>query len=170
MGELMGDRPNDGSSAGAPRFPLHLCARRSGLCVAGILAATGLLFTWQAALIDLGHIGLPGPGFFPLVLAALVVIFSVIIGIDLWRTPANGETVALLHRDVVIVMAAALAVPLVFDLLGALLTLGLFAVAVLVLIARVPLLLATVSAGAFVAVCWIFFQVLLGLQLPTGPF
>jgi len=84
--------------------------------------------------------------------------------------PANGETVALGHRDVLIVLAAALAVPLLFDPLGAYLTLGLFGVVVLVLIARVSLLLAIAASVAGMAACWYFFEVLLGLQLPTGPF
>jgi hypothetical protein len=68
------------------------------------------------------------------------------------------------------VMAALLAVPLVFVSLGALLTLAVFVVAVLVFVARVSLWLAVVAAAAFVAACWVMFEVLLGLQLPTGPF
>jgi len=162
----MSDRSDDG----AGRLPRILCARRSGVCVAAMLAVVGLLFAWQSSLLDLGHIGLPGPGFFPLVLGVVVAVFSTLIGIERWRMPANGETVALGHRDVLIVLAAALAVPLVFDPLGAYLTLGLFGVVVLVLIARVSLLLAIAASAAGMAACWYFFEVLLGLQLPTGPF
>ena len=150
-----------------------------------ILAAVGALFAWQAALLDLGHVGLPGPGFFPLALAIAVILFSIIIGIEHWRSAAGSkaagskaaggeavgsEKVEFFHRDVVIVMAASLAVPLVFLRLGALLTLGLFAVAILVIVARVSLWLAVVAAAAFVGACWVMFEVLLGLQLPTGPF
>ena len=58
--------------------------------------------------------------------------------------------------------------PLVFESLGALPTLGLFGMTVLVLVARVHLMLAITAAGLGVAACWYFFQVLLGLQLPTG--
>ena len=52
------------------------------MLVAGMLAAVGVLFVWQAALLDLGDIALPGPGFFPLVLGAALTIFAAVIGID----------------------------------------------------------------------------------------
>ena len=164
----MSESSNEPGRAG--RLPLVVGARGGGICVAAILAAVGALFAWQASLLDLGHVGLPGPGFFPLVLAIVVTALAIIIGVEHWRAPAGGEKVALFHRDVLIVMAASLAVPLVFSALGALLALGLFAVAILVIVARVPLLLAIVAAAAFVATCWIMFEVLLGLQLPVGPF
>ncbi len=90
------------------------------------------------------------------------------IGIDCWRS-AGAETVELGHRDVAIVIVALLAVPLVFELLGANITLGLLGTVLLVLIGRVPLPLAIAAAGLGMAACWYFFQVLLGLQLPAGP-
>jgi hypothetical protein len=71
---------------------------------------------------------------------------------------------------VLIVMAASMAVPMVFVSAGALATLGLFGVAILVFVARISLPLAVVATSAFVAACWVMFAVLLGLQLPTGPF
>jgi hypothetical protein len=138
------------------------------MLVAGMLAAVGAVFVWQAALLDLGDIALPGPGFFPLVLGAALTIFAAVIGIECWRT-SGCETVELGHRDVVIVIAALLAVPLVFELLGANMTLGLFGTLLLVLIGRVALPLAIAAAGLGMAACWYFFQVLLGLQLPAGP-
>jgi putative tricarboxylic transport membrane protein len=151
-------------------LPRLFCARRSGVIVAGVLAAIGLLFVWQSSLLDLGRIGLPGPGFFPLVMGAIVVGGAAVIAVERWRTPANGETVALGHRDVLIVLAATFAVPLLFEPLGAYLTLGLFAMVLLVLIARVSPLIAIAAAVPGMAACWFFFQVLLGLQLPMGPF
>src|SRR5258705_219333 len=63
----------------------------------------------------------------------------------------------------------ALVAPLVFESLGAYITLGLFGTTLLVLIARLPPLLAVMATGVGLAACWYFFQVLLGLQLPTGP-
>jgi putative tricarboxylic transport membrane protein len=151
-------------------LPRKVDVRRGGLTIAGILAATGLLFAGLSLRLDLGSIGLPGPGFFPLVLGLLIVAFSIVIGIERWRTPSNGETVELGHRDVLIVLAAALMVPPLFDPLGAYLTLGLFGVVLLVLVARVSPLLAIASAVVGMAACWYFFQVLLGLQIPMGPF
>ena len=138
------------------------------MLVAGVLAAVGVVFVWQAALLDLGDVALPGPGFFPLVLGAALTIFAVVIGIECRRTPAS-DTIVLGHRDLAIVIAALLAVPLLFESLGAIITLGLLGTALLVLIGRVRLPLAIAAAGLGMAACWYFFQVLLGLQLPAGP-
>ena len=160
----MSDRSDDG----AGRLPRILCARRSGVCVAAMLAVVGLLFVWQSSLLDLGHIGLPGPGFFPLVLGGVVAAFSTLIGIERWRTPANGETVALGHRDVLIVLAA-LAFPLVFDPARRLSHArpvwrgGAGA-------HRAGFACSRSRRARPVAACWYFFQVLLGLQLPDRPF
>jgi hypothetical protein len=147
-----------------------ISARYGGMCVAAVLAAIGLIFTWQASLIDFGDFALPGPGFFPLVLGVVVFVLASVIGVRDWFQTAGGETVELGHRDVLIVLAAMAAVPALFEPLGAYATLGLFGAALLVLIARCSLVVAAVSAAIGMAACWYFFQVALGLQLPIGPF
>lgn len=144
-------------------------ANRGGICVAAVLAITGLLFTWQAALIDFGDFALPGPGFFPLVLGVLVSVLAVVIAAGDWSRISSRETIALGHSDVLIVFAASLAVPPLFEPLGALETLGLFGAALLVLIARCSLLTAGLSATIGMVACWFFFEWALQLQLPIGP-
>jgi len=166
----MSESSNEGGREGSGRLPLVVSARNGGICVAAILGAVGALFAWQSSLLDLGNVGLPGPGFFPLLLGIVVLALSIVIGIENWYSAAGGEKVTLFHRDVLIVMAASMAVPMVFVSAGALATLGLFGVAILVFVARISLPLAVVAASAFVAACWVMFAVLLGLQLPTGPF
>jgi len=146
-----------------------ISARRGGMCVAAVLAAIGLIFTWQASLIDFGDFALPGPGFFPLVLGVLVFVLAAVIGVRDWFQAASAETVELGHRDVLIVLAALAAVPPLFGPLGAYVTLGLFGAAQLVLIARCSLVIAGLSAAIGMGACWYFFQVALGLQLPLGP-
>jgi hypothetical protein len=151
-------------------LPRAICIRRGGLCTAGFIGIVGLLFVWQASLLDLGSVALPGPGFFPFVLGAVLAALTGVIGSEIWRERASAETVELGHRDVMIVLAAMLAVPPVFEPLGAYVTLGLFGAVLLVVIGRVSLLLAGAAAVIGMAACWYFFQVLLGLQLPAGPF
>ena len=46
------------------------------MVVAGVLALAGAFFVWQAALLDLGNVALPGPGFFPLLLGAVLVMLA----------------------------------------------------------------------------------------------
>jgi hypothetical protein len=169
MGERSRLEPrNDGSGDDARRLPCAFSGRRAGVLVAGMLAAVGAIFAWQASMLDLGDVHLPGPGFFPLLLGVILVMLAAVIGIDRWRLP-EGEAVELGHRDVLIAIAALMGVPLAFEPLGAYLTLGLFGTLMLVLIARIRLPLAIAAAGAGMAACWFFFQQLLGLRLPTGP-
>jgi putative tricarboxylic transport membrane protein len=155
-------------SAGMP-LPRSVSGRRGGIVVAAALASVGLLFVWLATRIDLGDVALPGPGFFPLMLALIVLALAGVTGARLWGG-ADGEAVELGHRDVLIVLAALLAVPLLFETFGAWITLGLFGAVLLVLIGRCSLWLAGISAVVGMAMCWYFFQVALGLQLPAGPF
>src|SRR5579884_4144315 len=83
-----------------------ISARRGGMCIAAALGVIGLVFTWQASLIDFGDFALPGPGFFPLVLGVLVLVLAIVIGVRDWFQAASAETVELGHRDVLIVLAA----------------------------------------------------------------
>jgi putative tricarboxylic transport membrane protein len=170
MTDQVTDREDVRVRESARRLPWRIGARRGGVLVAAALTATGLLFVWQASFLDLGHIGLPGPGFFPLLLGALVAVFAIMIGVDCWRTPVEGEAAELGHPQVLITLAALLAVPLLFEWLGAYLTLGLFTAALLVFIARLSPLLAVVWTVLGMAACWLVFQELLGVRLPMGPF
>src|SRR5215467_13166561 len=136
-------------------------ARRSGIWIAAVLAIAGLVFAWQALLLDLGNLALPGPGFIPLVLSVATFGLAGIVGAMEWLQADSGETIELGHRDVLIVFAAMLAVPLLFQPLGAYVTLGLFGAVLLVLVARSSVVIACVAAIAGMAACWYFFQVAL---------
>jgi putative tricarboxylic transport membrane protein len=160
----------DSSWRAARWLPRAVSARRGGIVVAAVLAAIGLVFAWQASLLDFGGLELPGPGFFPLALGVLVFALAVLIAIEGLRGAGEGETVELGHRDVLIVLAALAATAALFEPLGAYLSLGLFGAVLLVLLARVSIPLAIGAAAVAMVACWYFFQVLLGLQLPRGPF
>jgi putative tricarboxylic transport membrane protein len=166
--------PQDGAApeTGSPRpfLPRVIGSRRGGLLAAGALALTGLIFAWQASLLDLGHIGLPGPGFFPLVLAGLLVFLAALIAIESRRASFKDEPLEFGHPPVLITFAALLAVPLLFELVGAYITLGLLSAVLLLLIARVSVLLAIVCSAVGMAACWYLFGELLGVRLPIGPF
>jgi hypothetical protein len=103
-------------------------------------------------------------------LGLLVFVLAAVVGVRLLLGADSQEPVDLGHRDVLIVFAAMLAVPLLFEQLGAYVTLGSFGAALLVLIARSSPVIAGLAAIIGMAACWYFFQVALGLQLPMGPF
>lgn len=147
------------------------CPRRGGLWIAGALMLLAAFFVWQAALLPFGTFELPGAGFFPLLLAVLLLGFCAAIGADLLTAaPPIEEKVELGHRDVLVAVAAMLAVPIVFESLGAYLTLGLFTAVLLVFVGRVPLIRAVPASALGMVGVWYFFKILLGLQLPGGPF
>jgi hypothetical protein len=133
-----------------------------------MLAAAGAFFVWQGLLLDLGGFASPGPGFLPLLLGILILVATTLIAIECRRSPER-ETVKLVHRDVVITIASLLAVPLLFDHLGAYIPLALLGTVLLVSIGRIALLIAIPATAFGLVACWFFFQVLLGLQLPSGP-
>jgi hypothetical protein len=147
---------------------LAVSARRGEIGVALALLAVGLFFAAASFVLDFGSFALPGPGFFPCVLGVLLAGFSVALAARARREQRDGEPVPLGHRDVIIGLAALLAVAIAFEPLGAFLTLGLFAAALLVLIGRVSPPRAALSAAIGMAALWYFFKVLLGLQLPVG--
>jgi len=159
-----------GKASAGRLLPCAISARNGGIFVAVLLALIGLVFAWQASLLDFGGFDLPGPGFFPLVLGVVVFAFSTLIAVEGFRGAGVGETVELGHRDVLIVLAAMVAVAELFEPLGAYLSLGLFGAVLLVVLARVSVPLAIASACIAMAACWYFFQVLLGLELPIGSF
>jgi len=148
--------------------PLAFNSRRGGVLVAGMLVGVGAFFVWQALLLEVGTIPSPGPGFAPLLLGALMITVALIIAMQGWFS-AQGETIEIGHRDVLITASALLGVPLVFEHLGAYISFALLAIVMLVSIGRVGPLIAVVATAIGLVGCWLFFQITLGLQLPSGP-
>jgi hypothetical protein len=162
------DNPASADSKTGPVLLPAVSVRSGGIWTAAVLSAAGLVFAWQALLLDFGTVALPGPGFIPLVLSLATIALGGIIAVMEWLRADAGETVELGHRDVLIVFAAMVAVPPLFEPLGAYVTLGLFGAVLLVLVARTSVVIACVAAVAGMVACWYFFQVALGLQLPFG--
>lgn len=163
-------RPEASGRGPGHSLPWRVSAQWGGIFVAAALGATGLLFGWQASSLDLGGLGLPGPGFLPMLLGGLVTVFAIAIALASWRTPTQRPPVELGHPPVLIAFGALLMVPLLFEPLGAYVTLGLLSAALLVFIARLSPLLAGLWTTLGMVVCWGLFQTLLGMRLPMGPF
>jgi putative tricarboxylic transport membrane protein len=147
---------------------LLMRTRIGAAVIAGMLGVAGAFLAWQASLLGLGDLAFPGPGFFPFLLGAVLLPVACVIGFDSWRS-GSSLAVELRHRNVAIATAALLMVPLLFEPLGAPITLGLFGAASLILIGGISPLVAIPASALASIVCWYFFQVLLGVQLPAGP-
>ena len=133
-----------------------------------MLAAVALFFISQASMLAWGSVSLPGPGFFPLVLAFALLFCSIWIGAQLWRGEPTGENYDIGHRDVIIAMVALILIAPAFETLGAYVTLGGFAFILLVFVARMNVFVAVASSSVGMVAIWYFFQILLGVQLPKG--
>ena len=146
--------------------------------MAAALLAAGVFFAWQSALLPFGSLGLPGPGFFPFVLGIALSLVALAIVVRTVREPrarsaprgSGPAPVHLGHRDVLVVFAALAGVGFAFERLGAYATLGSFTAALLLIVARTSLWHGVLGAGLGMVAVWAFFRVLLGVQLPGGPF
>ena len=143
--------------------------RLGEMAMAAVLLAIGLFFAWQAAHLPLGRVGLPGPGFFPLVLGIALSGLSVAM---LYRAAREDsrEVLYLGHRDVLIVLVALAGVAYAFEKADTYLTLGAFMAVLLLLVARAPLWKIALGVILSMLVVWLAFKVALGVRLPAGEF
>jgi putative tricarboxylic transport membrane protein len=165
----MGDPtlPSQAEEQGAWGRPVS--ARLGELAMAAVLLATGLFFVWRAALLPFGGLGLPGPGFFPLILGVALSILSVAM---LYRTAREhaGGVVYLGHRNVLIVFVALLGLAFTFEKADSYVTLGVFTAVLLLLVARAPLWKTVLAVVLGMVGVYLVFRVALGVRLPAGEF
>ena len=162
------DTPHDAAAQGAWGRPMP--ARTGEIAVAIALLAVAVFFISQAALLDFGRIGLPGPGFFPFALGVALALVSLMILYVMVRSPDEAEPVYVGHRDVLVVIAALAGVAFAFEQSDTYLVLGTFLAFVLLLVARTTLLRALLGACLGMALVWLMFKLALGVRLPTGQF
>lgn len=169
IGRVMADNhmPSDAEEQGAWAHPVS--SRRGEIAMSVALLATAVFFVSQAAVLPLGGIGLPGPGFFPLALGAALGLLALAI---LYRSVRGeeGETVYLGHRDVLVVLAALGGLAFAFERADSYLVLGSFMAVILLLVARsAPWKVALGVIVTMIAV-WAIFKLALGVRLPAGDF
>ena len=143
--------------------------RRGEAAVTLVLLGLALYVIWTARGMPAGTVALPGPGFFPSAIGTLLALVSIGILIRLARRQ-DGARVAFGHRDIAIALAALFVVAMVFEKLGAIVTLGLLLFVLVAAFARIALWRAALGAVAGAAVAWLVFVHLLGVQLPRGVF
>lgn len=159
--------PNIESAEGAWARPIT--TRTGEIVMAAALIAAAAFFVWQSLYLPFGGIGLPGPGFFPLTLGIVLALLALAIFARVYAEP-GGDPVHLGHRDVLIVFAGLAGVALTFEALGAYVSLGALTAVLLLTIAKSALWRVALGTVLGMAAVWLVFKVLLGVQLPTGPF
>ena len=157
-------------SAPADQGARNVSARMAGAAVALALAATGAFFIWRSWLLSFGDLGIPGPGSFPFMLGIALLLVAGLIAVEELRRTDHHVTIEIGHRDVIVVFAALLAVAAMFETAGAYAALGVMTAVLLKMLARVSLITAVASAAIGMFLVWVVFKILLGVQLPVGPF
>ena len=138
--------------------------------VAAALLAVAVFFISQAALLDFGRVGLPGPGFFPFALGVALGLVSLTILFLIVRSQAEDEVVFVGHRDVLVALAALVGVAFAFEQADTYLVLGVFVASLLLLVARTGVWRALLGASLGMVLVWAVFGLALGVRLPTGRF
>ena len=139
------------------------------MVMAAALLGAAAFFVVQSLSLPFGGVGLPGPGFFPFALGCVLALLALAILVRVINS-ADGEAVYLGHRDVLIVFAALAGVAVTFETLGAYVSLGTFMAILLLTVARSALWRVALGTGLGMVAVWVAFKVLLGVQLPAGPF
>jgi putative tricarboxylic transport membrane protein len=134
------------------------------------LAVAGIVLAWRSAALPFGTLALPGPGFFPLFLGIALAFLALIIVVANARRPQAGKVLYLGNRRIAVTLGGLAGVAVAFEILGAYATLGLFMAMALAVVARAPVWKAFLAAALGTIAVWAFFKVVLGLQLPAGPF
>lgn len=166
MSETWQEKPDAGRAA----WPFICCSRQGGLLVAALLGLIGAGFTALSLNLTFGDLALPGPGFFPFALGLLLIALSVAVFVMALQEPRNVLHVEVGHMPVLIAFAAMCVSAALFETAGAFLSLTGFSFVMLVLVGRVHVVTALLSSVVGMLICWYIFKVLLGVQLPAGPF
>lgn len=130
----------------------------------------GVWVFYQALKLPLGKPSEPGPAFFPLGLSLLLAILGVWIffsgkakaSID-WRRGFSGTVKPL------VICLLTLAFILFMDPLGYLLTALLYLFSLFFFVCRFRWFIAALLAAALAGASWYLFGIILGIQLPRGP-
>jgi len=144
---------------------MWISERKGGLVIAGILFSIGVVWILVSRTMPYGEFTVPGPGFFPCLLGVLLCGVSSALGIHtfLRRTPTQ---VRVGHLRIGSTVAALLGLAFFFESLGFVLSITLFLSVLLKTLSHLKILPCILWAAAGAIIAYLFFQLLLGIQLP----
>lgn len=149
---------------------MHIRPHRLELSIAAIIFALGAFMAGTAWHMPMGTANLPGPGFMPLAIGLLLAAVSLAVAARCVATVAPAEKPAPLgHRFIYVTFAALLGVAWLFERIGFLISIFLFMFILLVALSSLNWWRAALGAAAAVAISYVFFGVVLGLNLPRTP-
>jgi len=144
--------------------------RKIELALAVAFLILGVLIAMASARMPMGTPSLPGPGFLPLILGALIAGTAALIGVRSLRARDSGEPVQFGHVYIAVTVAALIAAGLAFERIGFVPTVAAFMFVMLAIISPLGWWRSAVAAAVVTVACYLFFGVVLGIRLPPMPF
>ncbi len=151
-----------------------LGGKRKGRIAAGLL---GLLiaagYTVQASQLPYGTAAQPGAAIFPMIVGVAFMVISLITIWEAWRTTAvTGDfdlPIGADRRRLLLMIAILVAYVALLPWLGQVVASALFVIAMLRVLTALPWLRIVAYGLAIALLTYLFFGILLGVQLPRGP-
>ena len=137
------------------------------MVTAGVLFAIGLAAILLSRLMPLGEFSVPGPGFFPTLLGILLCIVSGALAVRLMVKKGETSVVHIGHPHIWATLAALLGVAVFFERLGFIPVIALFVFFCLKTFSPLRWIACLLIAGVAAVGVFLFFNVLLGVQLPA---
>lgn len=134
------------------------------------LCLLALFVMWESRALPLGSWRQPGPGYFPVLLAALLLILGALVWAMGGSTPPVARVGWSEARHAVVILAVGAFICLGLERLGYRLTMLAALVFLVRLVERKRLLAAAVFAFALSFGSYYLFDTLLRVPLPRGPF
>jgi hypothetical protein len=147
--------------------------RRRGLrgdqLAGGVFIVVALLVAWENRAYPLGSLSTPGPGYMPLMLAAALGVFGLLIALRGGGSPLLNTADWTEGRHGMVVLIACGVATLALERIGYRLTMIALLVFMLGVIERKRPLPTVLVALGFAFISYFAFATLLRVQLPTGP-
>lgn len=140
---------------------------RSGeLVISGILFCIGLYWMIESRVMPKGEFLVPGPGFFPVLLGALLCIVSLALGVQTFLNRTTRQ-VKIGHPYIWSTIIALIVVAVFFERLGFILMIALFVGFLLKILSSLRWMTCILWAIVGAVSAYLFFKLLLGIQIPS---
>jgi putative tricarboxylic transport membrane protein len=150
---------------------MTLTLARGEIAVSAFLATLAANVLWEACQMPAGAPGQPGPGFFPIILASVLLICSIGLMLRNWKAPEGTSSAAALsfrYPKAWITLAALVAMTFALEPLGFVVSATVFLIVLLRYCGDVAWATAGVGAIVIAVAAWYFFVTVLGVNLPHG--
>jgi hypothetical protein len=142
---------------------------RADHLVGGALFLLGLAVLAGSGGLPMGRLAFPGPGFMPVLLAGLCLIFGLLIVLFGRTSPRLVDIDWHESRRAAIVFGVIALTTLVFQTLGFVLAVGAMLFVLVALVERQGVLSGLAFSVAVILACFYLFTRVLGANLPRGP-